>query len=219
MTPRHYTQQGITLIESIVSISILAVAITGPMLLASHSIKASGAARNQLIATHLAEEGLEIVRNMRDNKSAEDNSNRNATDDADGDGLKNGEEWLQGIFDKCRAEPGCVIDLTSHASGNVWNHEETSGAVVRCQSGCAAQSVVYQNPNTGLYRQSIVSPGAPWIPTSFRRTIQLTGVDDPLAPKQEVRVTSTVTFPGYGGVTRTISVTQSIFNWFPYLHL
>ncbi|OGZ08359.1 MAG: hypothetical protein A3C93_02740 [Candidatus Lloydbacteria bacterium RIFCSPHIGHO2_02_FULL_54_17] len=203
------TKKGITLIESVVSIAILSVAITGPMALAAHSIKASGAARNELIATHLAEEGLEIVRNMRDNKSAEDGSDRKN---------ENGNNWMVDIFSKCSAYLGCAVDATAHASVDVWNHEMTAGAIIPCQSDCSQQSVVYLNPGTGLYRQSMASLGAPWVRTQFRRTILLEGVDDLLAPKREVRVTSTVTFPGYGGTSRTISVSQSIFNWFPYLH-
>ncbi|OGZ07105.1 MAG: hypothetical protein A3D65_00640 [Candidatus Lloydbacteria bacterium RIFCSPHIGHO2_02_FULL_50_13] len=211
---RKNSTGGITLIETVVSIALLSFAVAGPMTLAAHSIKASSAAKNELIATHLAEEGLEVVRNLRDNSSAEDNGDR--------DGPIDGFVWVKAILGNCKWEPGCAIDITQHVpngTSNVWslNAPGRYNAVIPCPGSCADESVVYFNPDTGLYRQSENILGSPWVRTQFTRTIFMTGTDDPNAPERQAHVTAVVTYPGYGGIRRTIRVTQDIYNWFPYL--
>ncbi|MDO8520573.1 MAG: type II secretion system protein [bacterium] len=205
---------GFTLVETIVSLALLSFAVAGPMTLAAHSIKASGAAKNELIATHLAEEGLEVVRNLRDNSSAEDNGDR--------DGLGEGFVWMQNIFGNCKFAWGCAIDITQHVpsgTNGVWSLTPPNryNAIILCPGNCAAESVVYFNPGTGLYRQSENALGSPWVRTQFTRTIFMTGIDDPNEPERQVRVTAVVTYAGYGGIIRTIRVTQDVYNWFPYL--
>lgn len=200
----HY-RAGITLIESIVSISLLCFAVAGPMTLAAHSIKASGAARSEMIATHLAEEGLEVVHSMRDNASADDNTAPKTA-------------WMTSVFANCDITYGCVVDPTSHSASNVWNTVAPL-PLQECASACGNASIVYVNPATGLYRQQLSGPlGAPFVATPFRRTVTLVGVDNVATPVRQVRVTSVVTYPGYGGKTQTISLSEDLYNWFPYLH-
>ena len=199
-------QRGVTLIESIVSIALLAFAVAGPMTLAQHSIKASGDARNEMIASHLAEEGLEVVHSMRDNMSADDNTAGKTA-------------WMTNIFSNCDSAFGCVVDATQHSASNVWNTVSPNIPLQECAAACGNASIVYVNPATGLYRQQVASAlGAPFVPTQFRRTVFLVGVDNAANPVRQVRVTSTVTYPGYGGATKTISISEDLYNWFPYLH-
>lgn len=202
-----HTTKGFTLIESIVSITLLSIAVVGPMTLAARSLKDAGAARSEMIATHLAEEGLEIVHSLRDNNSADDSSDRVGI---------NGRKWMtqnMDIYkDNCRIR-SCVLDITAHVNPNVW----TGAAVNLCPVNCVALSIVYFNPETGLYRQSGSALGSPWIPTQFHRTITMVGIDDNVWPVRQVRVTATVTYPGYGGNTQTVSISEDLYNWFPEL--
>lgn len=197
-----HTKRGITLIESVVSIALLSVAITGPMTLAAHSLKAAGSARNEMIATHLAEEGLEVVHSMRDNFSADDSTPG-----------KTG--WMTNLFTNCDGANGCVIDTTQRSAGNagVWNTGVTL-PLQKCLAACGNSSIVYVNPATGFYRQQLAALGAPFAPTPFRRTIFLSSTD---GATRQVRVTATVTYPGYGGQTQTITISEDLYNWFPYI--
>lgn len=61
-----HNKKGQTLLELIVAISILIVALVATIVLIVSSINAGKQARNKLIATSLAREGIETVRNIRD---------------------------------------------------------------------------------------------------------------------------------------------------------
>lgn len=60
------TQQGMTLIETLVAITILTVAIVAPMSLTMQSLSAAYYARDQIAAFNLGQEAIESVRSIRD---------------------------------------------------------------------------------------------------------------------------------------------------------
>jgi prepilin-type N-terminal cleavage/methylation domain-containing protein len=60
------TKKGFTLVETLVAISILMISIVGPFYSIYKAVQATYIARDQLIATELAQEGIEYVRNTRD---------------------------------------------------------------------------------------------------------------------------------------------------------
>jgi len=60
------TSSGFTLIETLVAIGVLLLSITGPLLLAKQGISTSVTVKNQLIASYLAQEGIEYIKNIRD---------------------------------------------------------------------------------------------------------------------------------------------------------
>jgi Tfp pilus assembly protein PilV len=192
-------KKGITLVETIVAVTILAAAIAGPMTLASQGLNASRDARNELIAAHLAEEGIEIIHNIRDNNSGADlSTNRTA--------------WLTNILSICGGN-GCGIDVTDHASG-VWG----PNATFACTSAtCSSEKPAYFNPVTGIYKQSPAALGAPWQLTAFTRVVQITPIDDPVAPVRQVHITVTVSYVGYRNNLHTVVVGDDLYNWFPPL--
>ena len=61
-----HNKKGQTLLELIVALSILIVALVATIVLIVSSINAGKQDRNKLIATSLAREGIETVRNIRD---------------------------------------------------------------------------------------------------------------------------------------------------------
>jgi len=74
LEPRTYTlkpvapsaQRGMTLVETLVAVSILAMAIVAPMSLTMQSLSAAYYSRDQVIASNLAQEAIEAVRAVRD---------------------------------------------------------------------------------------------------------------------------------------------------------
>ncbi len=59
-------QSGFTVLELIVVMFIISLGLIGVLSLAVQNIKVSGLNKNELIASQLAQEGLELVRSIRD---------------------------------------------------------------------------------------------------------------------------------------------------------
>ncbi len=86
-------ERGFTLIEAFIAISILLIAVIGPMSLISQSIADANYAASQITAFYLAQEGLELVINQRElNNSA------------------GREAWLTGL-DNCLDGKKCEVSL------------------------------------------------------------------------------------------------------------
>ncbi len=63
-------RQGFSLIETLISVFLITVGLLATVALISKSMMESMDSRNQLIAGELAQEGIELVRNIRDNNWA-----------------------------------------------------------------------------------------------------------------------------------------------------
>ncbi len=116
-------QPGFTLVEAMVAISILSLAVTGPLLIAQKGLGSAIYARDQITAFYLAQEAVEYVRNVRD-------SNRIS-----------GTSWLS-QFSGCKEDSSgrkCQIDarLVNFAD---------AGAISVCPSGvCPPLKLDLQN--------------------------------------------------------------------------
>jgi len=66
------TNKGFTLLEVIAAIFILTVGIGSAFILISQTLSATSLVRERLIASYLVQEGIEIVRNLRDKAWLED---------------------------------------------------------------------------------------------------------------------------------------------------
>lgn len=86
---------GFTLIETFVAVTILMMAILGPLTLATRGVFSALAARDQLVATYLAEDAMESIRAVRDSNWV----------------TGGGVEWLNNLND-CLAPNFCQIDST-----------------------------------------------------------------------------------------------------------
>lgn len=94
---------GFTLVEALVAITVLTLALGGPMTLATRSIKDSLASRNKVVAFYLAHEAIEYVKNRRDSNFL--------TKMATGDFPSS--DWLDRIG-ACSSANGCKIDITGN---------------------------------------------------------------------------------------------------------
>ena len=87
------TSRGFTILELMVTIFVIAVALVGGMTALQKTTALTSASSNRLIAAYMAQEGLEIIRNIRD-----------------GNWLENNDlliPWNYG-FGEC--EDGCIVD-------------------------------------------------------------------------------------------------------------
>ena len=113
-TARPFFGAGFSILETAFAVSILIIAIGGPLALAGRSIRAASLSKNQIVAFHLAQEAMEFVRNKRDSN------------------VFAGLDWLDG-FGPCLSLEGCVIDSyagTVSACGGacpVIRHDPASG--------------------------------------------------------------------------------------------
>ncbi len=60
-------QGGFTIIETLVAVAVLMIAVSGPLVVASKGLTAALYARDQVIASYLAQETMEAIKNTRDN--------------------------------------------------------------------------------------------------------------------------------------------------------
>ncbi len=66
MNQKPKTNAGFTLVEAIVAMGVISVGFVGSLVLLSKSASQAGVLKDRVIAAHLAEEGVELVRNIRD---------------------------------------------------------------------------------------------------------------------------------------------------------
>lgn len=85
--------KGFTLIEVIVAVFILTVGVGGSFALIEQMLVGTSVAESRLIASYLAQEGIEIVRNIRDTNWLEKRE-------------LSGTEWNQDL-DNCAGPVGC----------------------------------------------------------------------------------------------------------------
>lgn len=181
-------QQGFTFIEVVVALGIIAVAFSAIMTLARGTISAIGVARRELIAANLAQEGIEVVRNIRD-------ANWLAGRRADGSGsggdcVPAALTWRAGLCDSAFGDPYRVT--------------ATSSAL---DTGPASELLVLRPSQ--LYEYHLVGT-----PTSFRREVILETVDvDEMIVRVRMRW-CTGPVPSCSN-ERTLEVEDRLRNWFP----
>lgn len=88
--PEH-CRRGFSLLETTIAIAILVAAIIGPMALSSQSIRSASLAKDTIIASNLAQEGIELVKNIRLGNRID------------------GRNWTQGL-NPCSSQNGCFVD-------------------------------------------------------------------------------------------------------------
>jgi len=178
---------GFTLIEALVAIAILTMSIAGPMVTASDGLKNSVYARDQIVAFYIAQEGIEIIRSIRD-----------------GNALNNA-PWLTGIDASCTsgAGSGCGIDIRNR------NFIDCAGSAgTACNIYYDAKGLIIGGGGVrGIY--SHVSGGTQQ--TVYKRSIKIVAIN-----AQESTIDTTVTWLSRG-VTKTITVQSRLFNQYDNL--
>jgi prepilin-type N-terminal cleavage/methylation domain-containing protein len=178
------SKSGFTLVELLVSISILSIAILATFTAITNNFRSSNFSQDQVIAYYLADEGIEFVRNMRDNNGIKNiqlfGSGGTAVD------------WLSGIAsvsgDPCYGK-SCIVDAPSNT-------------ISSCTSNTASCPVLRKDSTTGLYGYT-----ASWTPTQFKRSVDVTVLNS-----TEAKVSVTVSWTT-DGVSKNYVLSEMLKNW------
>lgn len=90
---------GLTLVEALVAISILLIAVVGPLSMVAQSIQTANIGKDQITAFYLAQEAVEYIRNKRDSN------------------ILNNMNWLNELAD-CMSGATCRIDAVNNSIAN-----------------------------------------------------------------------------------------------------
>jgi hypothetical protein len=118
-TKKIQQNKGFTIIETLVAISILMIAIAGPLTIAHKGLLAALYAHDQVTASYLAQDAMEYLKNVRDNN------------------VKSGRDWLTG-FSGCTvvdaADPTllCTVDTVT---GNPATPSGITGTLTPVKNG------------------------------------------------------------------------------------
>lgn len=122
------TNRGFTLVETIVALGILLIAVAGPISLIGDAVHKMYYARDEVIAVNLAQESIEMVRQVRDTN------------------MLNGSAWLTSLG--LGSASTFIVDAYMFAINGA-----PSAFIIPC-AGCDQN--VYIDPTTALYRQGTV---------------------------------------------------------------
>lgn len=193
MNPR--LNSGFTLVETLVAVAILGTAIVGPFVAIQTALKASYAARDQLVATMLAQEGIEYVRGVRDSNYLYNIKNPTLT----------AKSWLQGV-DGTGGSVDCVDAVPTDGTARRCLVDPTAATSIRlCDSnGAGTCDRLNYVPSLRIYTQATPSG---YVASTFTRSVTLSPIG-----ANEMQVTVVVTFTsarqGY-----TVTLTERLSNW------
>ncbi len=200
--------KGFSLVETLVAVSIFTVSILGLMSVLSSGISNTTYAKQKIIASYLAQEGIEYLRNMRDtyvlyspgqagwndfNKKIAGAAGGTICADPSGNGCyfddqKNQAEGLFNMFDlSSQPQPINKILIKGCPSGD--------------NGGCP--SLRYDS-STGKYGYNS------GVDSGFVRQIKVTR--DPVNRPDETKISSIVSWKQVSGEYR-ITFSESLFNW------
>ncbi len=188
------THKGFTLVETLVAITILILGITGTYVAVSQSISSGVYAKEQVVAIYLAQEGVEMVRNMRDNNGIQNSYNPPVN-------------WLHGISET--PNDPCYFSTDPDNPGKSCYQDVTSQTPTFYPCADVGNCpVMREDPNAGgLFGGGFYGYNPSDPATIYTREIHLSKIND-----HEVSVTVTVTW-SRGIINRQFTVRENLFDW------
>jgi len=181
------SEKGFTVLETLVAIAVLILSLTAAFSVAQQGLSLSISSRDEVTAYFLAQEAVEVIRNVRDENSLAS------------------QYWLAGISaqgtDPCYFGNYCAVDSPNQ------------NYMVSCGLSPQNCPVLKQDKQTGssTFGMYGINPSATvgWTPTVFRRELllkQIPGTSD------EIALTVTIYWTK-GDNTRSFVVHENLFNW------
>ena len=187
---KNNRSRAFTLVETLVAISIFTVSLLGLMSILAQGIADTNYAKRKIIASYLAQEGIEYIRNFRDTYVLY----------YDPASTNNG--WIEFnnrlIADSC--DDGCYFDDSSVSFTNS-NMPMTDLSFAACSGACP--ELKYDNA-TGKYNYDITGTSSGY----FRK---INVIQNPVIP-DETEIISTVSWT-QGSGEHSIVFSEHLFNW------
>lgn len=190
----RYSCAGFTIIETLVSVSILLLIIVAPLTLAERSLASADAAGVQVTAVYLAQEAIEFVRNVRDTN------------------MLMGSSWLNRL-DDCLNGAQCDVDPT--------NPEEAE-QIISCTPGGNDNCRLWQYQGNVLclalkglfgHKENRSECGGEWVRSPFSRTVMITTTN--VSGTEEVRVEVLVKWEtGRSAARSSLIVSTNLMPWY-----
>jgi hypothetical protein len=179
------SRSGQSLIEVMVAITMLTVSFLGISSLLAQSLALSRVTANNVTATYLASEGVEIAKNLIDH-----------------------DFYAQQIANQGNGWGDCYNKLYAIHQGF-----EIDYSTVDCTPGntpkqYSSSDYLYYHPDTTQLYDYNESNDVNAVLTGFTREITMTLNGD------EITVDSTVWFPGFSGATDNIQLEDTFYKWY-----
>lgn len=187
---QNNNSKGFTLVETLVAISIFTISIIALLSVLSQGISNTNYAKQKIIASYLAQEGIEYMRNLRDTFVLFDASGAQVGWDAFNTKIAPVANTL------CASATGCYFD---DQGLDYVNHSQPMIDITLTACGVDCPYLLY-NENTGKYGY------ASGISTDFIRKINV------IQTSNQTKISSTVYWTQGSGV-HNISFSESLFNW------
>ncbi len=171
------------MVETLVAISILTLSIAATFTAVQNGIRSSNIAKDETTAFYLAQEGMESIKNIRDQNAL------NSISDIP-------TNWLHGLSEST-SDP-CWYG-GSGVSQKTCQIDAAFNTASICSSGVC--DYIKYDSNSGLYRYTT------GVDTTFKRTIQFVNV----VAGTEIKVLMTISWVDRG-TTRSFQFSESFFN-------
>ncbi len=182
--------KGFTLIETLVAISIFSISILSMMSVLSSGISNTDYAKKKMIATYLAQEGIEYIRNMRDTYVLSRTTSQQG--------------WIgfQSKIDlSCKNSNFCYFDDAKFLTSGLISDTDIYNCNILPGGLCIN---LFYNTTTGQYGYDQING----VDSGFTRSINVTfPLDD-----NEIKVYSKVSWT-QGSGPHSITLTEDLFNW------
>jgi Tfp pilus assembly protein PilV len=201
ITIHRNTNKGFTIVETLVAVAILMISIAGPLVVANQSLKAAQYSKNQSIATFLAQETIEYIKNIKNNNHANGVGLTNWL--LTPSNVKNDSGIQLDLSTACKTSSMvagtnnlCDLDSKEALTGSLHNNCQNS-ATNPPKQGC----IIYKDSNNNYSSNS--SSGTA---TNFRRFFTV----DAQANGTEARIKVTVSWVENGSVYNSVILPVTI---------
>lgn len=218
-------EEGFTLVETLIAVLILVTSVVTPLSIASQAMVYSATARDQIIASNLAQEAIDFIRNERDRSAL----NISAANPARFQNFLSKFGVYSGTNTYCFGTDGCAIDshVPTYRTGEpIAIAKQTSFSpydvahvmdLATCTSAgdCPFLSVNSLGSNP-TYVYGYADPtNTNWRETVFKRTVKMSVIvagNSSLASPQEVLVSVTVNWRT-GTYDKSITMNEYMKSW------